>query len=226
MTPFAAFGIFIKWIACLVGKLGPAMVVPIVVIAALAPIVGYRGLSAVIKTETTFSSGPSRVHFSKIENLVVLQVRFADILKAIIASNNSEAPRPAGEWVVYGRATYYVDLQHLEVLQIDRQLKSATVRLPPITVVAEVDHEQSRDLAANFPFGSSKIRDAALASVGKQMERLIRHKAMQPEYLGIAMDQAQSAIISLYAPFGWNVSVEWRESQPFYDAGDVQDISP
>jgi hypothetical protein len=235
-----------KIIAKVLKILGPLGCVLVVIVVALTSMAGFRAVAALFKRDVSFSSGPAAIHFEKIAELVVLRTRFADILQAELRSGDGPG-RIKGEWVVYGGATYSVDLREAKVLSVDKDGRVATVMLPPIEVWAAVDHEHSKDLSMSFadffetrkvvnawvfspsilfqdkdaPLGNMTMSKAALASVNRHMQRLIEYHAQAADHMLVAKVQAQTVIQEMYAPFGWTIEIQWDEQLPTRDSKDM-----
>lgn len=236
----------VKLLAKVLKVLGPLGCLLLVIVVALTPMAGFRAVATLFKRDVSFSSGPAAIHFEKIAELVVLRTRFADILQAELRSGDDPG-RIAGEWVVYGGATYSVDLGEAKVLSVDKDGMVATVLLPPVKVLAAVDHEHSKELSMNFPeffegkkvlnawlfspsilfqdkdapLGTKTMSKAALASVNRHMQRLIEHHAQAADHMFVAKEQAQAVIQEMYAPFDWTIKIEWDAQVPTRDSNDL-----
>lgn len=243
----AGLGKLVAWIVSRVGIVGLVLVTVIVM---LSPAAAFRTIAAFFRQELSFSSGPSLLHFEPIAEIIVLRTRYSDILQAVLPrdasalAQDSTSFRIAGEWIVYGHATYSIDLRNAEILDLNRESRTATIVLPPVSIASAVDHASSKDLRMSFPsvfdarkafyayyipgyiffqssdspLGDATIRKAALASVNRQMQRLVHHKAQQPEFLHAAREQTSAALDAIYAPFGWDITLEWKsDSAPVAD---------
>lgn len=233
-----------KFIAGSVKALGPVGIGLVLVLLVATPIAGFRNISSFFKRTVSFESGPSTVHFEQIAELIVLRVRFADILQANLVRSGASEDRLIGEWIVYGTATYSLDLTKAKVRSIDRDSKSATVIFPSVQVTAAVDHENSQDLRMSFPtffdtrnslnaatriisgdtestLAGERLFSAVLGSVGMQMQGLVRNTASKEQYISLAKAQAEASIQSLYAPFGWKIEVVWKQSLDSSDDSDL-----
>ena len=85
-----------------------------------------------------WSSGPTIEHLESLSELVCLKVHVSDVL---VGENDTHR----GAWLIKGDALLAIDLGQARIVESDRVLRRAKIRLPlPRVVSARVDHERTK----------------------------------------------------------------------------------
>lgn len=160
---------------------------------------------------TTFSStGVTVERLQSLQELVVTKVYVADVLTA-----KSETYR--GSWLIKGDGLISVDLSQAKIIESDKNNRTARAQLPvPKVLSARVDHEKTKTWSVEktswIPWTGNPddLRDDAM----RQAQAAVEFTCNLPENIDRAKSLTETVIRNVYELVGWQVEVEWSDSDP------------
>lgn len=143
----------------------------------------------------------------RIGELAATRVHVTDILTA-------EGEGHRGSWLVNGDALLSCDLSKAALADIDLEARTATIRMPPLRVIAaRVNHDKTKTWSVEktswLPWrwgDQGAMRDAAMFHA----QQLIETAASSERHLGPARSHTEQLVQRMYQLIDWNVAVEWE----------------
>src|SRR5207253_5833622 len=110
-----------------------------------------------------------------------------------------------------------IDLVQAKIIETDRGLRRAKIRLPlPRVVSPRVDHERTKTWSVQktswVPWKGDPdgMRDEAM----RQAQKVIAGAAGSQENIALAKQSSEKLIASVYGAIEWAVQFEWADNSP------------
>lgn len=159
------------------------------------------------------SSAPTIEHLKPLASLVTTEVHITDALTTSIVGKTGELRTAV---IVHGDALISIDLSLARIEQIDDQIRTLVIVLPPPHVIqARVDHNRTRifDIQATGLWsivpsdtGRAELLDQAM----RQAQAIIHRAAGEPKVIARARARAVQLICAfMKRSSNWSVDVTW-----------------
>lgn len=189
--------------------------------AASAVMVGVRVMVACVSLERTpavarvASAGPAIERVRELSALTTLRVDVAD---AFVTELRGRTGGTTAVLVVRGEVVIGVDLAAARFDSVDRERRSAVLRLPqPRVQFARLDHERTRlvgvwhgGLWALAP-GGREASAVAVNNAFRDAQRAVAHAAIDPALAVRARRQAEVVLRAFAAALGWEAQIRWED---------------
>ena len=160
-------------------------------------------------------AGPT---IERVRELSALTTLRTDVADAFVTELRGRTGGTTAVLVVRGEVVIGVDLAGARFGSLDREGRSAVLRLPqPQVQFARLDHERTK-LVGIWPGGLWMMvpgggdADAAAVNAGyREAQRAVAAAADDPELAGRARRQAQVVLRAFFAALGWDVQVRWED---------------
>jgi|BioPla2DNA2_1021312.scaffolds.fasta_scaffold27949_2 hypothetical protein len=169
--------------------------------------------------EPEVSFKPTVQALEQLSQIVSLRIHLADTL-TVDAKKGRHTVQAA--WIIKGDALIAVDLKQGRVIDVSESNKTATIQLPPPSVLSpRIDHEKTKTFNLERGLWTKDeyvtyINDKAM----KLAQQKIREQASSPEYIEMGRTLAERIIRGFYSLADWEVEVAWRDSTNNTDAAN------
>ena len=175
------------------------------------------GLNVAIRLEST--GGPSSTHIPTLQEIQALST----LLTSRIEMADVSVTRLDGylggveaALLVRGHVDLGVDLEQAELVDVDADQKTATLRLPEVSVIsATIDHAHTRIVALSYrgvwqvnpqPMPAQRAIEQSLAGT----QALLTDTGDDPAHRKRAQAKAEAVATAWARSLGWTLTVRWK----------------